>query len=129
MPTRPITQGLASIFARGRCLLGVPMHRALRTMAAARATRLRRAARLLALATSRHIAVTARVGEHISARTHDSDQHHCGECSKSYFFHCLPLRASSVALPATALSHRATLTAKPPVYPAAVAQKAHDALG
>src|SRR6266849_5235181 len=77
-------------------LLGVPMHRTLGPMAAALATRLRRTACLLVLATSRRIGAAARVGEHVSARTHDSDQHHGGECPKRYSFHCvLPFASRS----------------------------------
>jgi hypothetical protein len=67
-------------------VLSVPMHqRALASMAAARTARLRRAARLLALAAGRRIEVAA--GQHIAARAQNSNQHHRGECLKRYPFH------------------------------------------
>jgi hypothetical protein len=107
------------------------MHWALSTTAAARATRLRRAARLLALATSRHIAVTTRIGEHVSARTDDSDQHHRGKCPKRYSFHCLhPLcvecRTSSEGIIASRNAYGKAAGIL--VAAVAVAQKVRDAL-
>ncbi len=63
------------------------MQRALRPMAAARAARLRRAARLLALATGGSIGDAARVGQHVATRAHDRDQHHCGKSLKRNPFH------------------------------------------
>ena len=57
-----------------KTFLGVPMHRALRTVAAALAARLRWAACLFALATGGSIAVAARVGEHVAGRAQNPEQ-------------------------------------------------------
>jgi hypothetical protein len=107
------------------------MHRALRAMTAALAAGLRRTARLLALATGRRIAITAGVGQHVSARTYDSDQHHRGECPERYSFHCLlPLcvecRSSSDVIIASRNAYGKADSIS--WAAAAVAQKAHDAL-